>query len=125
MKPVTRDPLAMISYSELKQHAHDQFVIWPYENRLRGFEGGDWRREFELLKIQPGAVERELSPGLKFHYLSDMQTDEVLIVKLFDSAGLGDGATESIGTMHGSPDLGELAHGEERESLEIRVLAFW
>ena len=39
--------------------------------------------------------------------------------------GLGEEAEEAGPPYHGSPDLGDAATGEGRESIEVRVVAFW
>lgn len=128
MKTVTRDPLAMAPWSHASQRS--DFVVEPYDNRVSGYKG-DWKKEFAMLKVRPAAVEGggvgagTFERDLSFYYISNMEPDEVLFVKLFDTAGLGTRADEEVGCLHGSPDLGEVAYGEDRESVEVRCLAFW
>ncbi|KAK4506268.1 hypothetical protein PRZ48_004233 [Zasmidium cellare] len=118
MKTVTRDPLAMTPWSHASNRA--DFVVEPYDNRVPGYKG-DWKKEFAMLKIRPEAAEDKSEKDLKFFYISNMEPDEVLFVKLFDTAGLGSNASEEVGCLHGSPDLGDVAYGESRESVEVRL----
>lgn len=122
LKQVTRDPLAMASWNQASNSPG--LVIEPYNNRVQGYEG-DWIKELAFLKVRPEAVEEAGDSGLKFYYVSNMQPHEVLFVKLFDTAGLGKDASEDVGCLHGSPDLGEAAYGDPRESVEVRCMAFW
>lgn len=122
MKTVTRDPLAMTPWSHASQRS--DFVVEPYDNRVPGYKG-DWKKEFAMLKVRPEAVASGNEKDLSFFYVSNMEPDEVLFVKLFDTAGLGSRACEEVGCLHGSPDLGDVAYGEDRESVEVRCLAFW
>ncbi|KAF2159567.1 hypothetical protein M409DRAFT_60643 [Zasmidium cellare ATCC 36951] len=122
MKTVTRDPLAMAPWSHASQHG--DFVVEPYDNRVAGYKG-DWKKEFAMLKVRPEATKNEGEKDLKFYYVSNMEPDEVLFVKLFDTAGVGSQAKEEVGCLHGSPDLGDVAYGETRESVEVRCMAFW
>ncbi|CAK1360341.1 hypothetical protein CB0940_06402 [Cercospora beticola] len=124
LKPVTRDPLALIPWSEVQKN--DDFVLWPYENRVPGYKG-DWKKELAMLKVKPEALSKIGSEdkGLQFWYISEMQRDEVLFVTMFNTAGLGKGANQEVGCLHGSPDLGEAGYGEARESIEVKCMAFW
>lgn len=120
LKPVTRDPLAFSTYEEIENDG--RFVVEPYLNRLPGLNG-DWERELEMLKIKE---DRKGAEGtLKWRYISRLQADELMFVKLFDSAGHLQRGPESDGVLHGSPDLGDAAYGDTRESIEVRVIAFW
>lgn len=63
----------------------------------------------------------------RWFWLPEQNPDEVLVIKLADShAGrVGqDGRMVAGSTAHGSPDMGG-AEGEPRESIEVRVIAFW
>lgn len=122
IKPITRDPLAVVPWSEAMHHP--EMVVEPYDNRNQGYNG-DWTRELAMLKIRPECVDKTNDQRLKFYYVSEMQPDEVLFVKMFDTAGLGTDAKEEVGCLHGSPDLGEAGYGDARESVEVRCIAFW
>lgn len=120
--PVTRDPLALVPWNEVAKRS--DFVIEPYLNRADG-ANGDWLKELAMMKIRPEALELNADSDLKWFYVSNMQPDEVLFVKMFDTAGLGDSSGVELGCLHGSPDLGAAGHGQLRESVEVRCMAFW
>ena len=64
------------------------------------------------------------SSGQKWHFISEQEPEEVMVIGLFDSQR--DRETVAAGgTLHSSVDL-EGTEGEEaRESLELRCLAIW
>ena len=119
LRPVTRDPLAMTPWSAVSKHS--DFVIEPYMNRMQGVKG-DWKKNLAMLKVKPSAAALERP---KFYFVDHMQTNEVLFVKMFDTAGFGEDATQELGCLHGSPDLGDAGYGDPRESIEVRCMAFW
>ena len=130
LKKVTRDPLVMARWREING-ADDDVVMWQYEIRNPGRQG-DWCRELEMLRV-PGGIDlpnEEINGAVdagrtQWYYLPDQNPDEVLVIKLFDSAALGESVNEAGGAVHGSPDIGEAAYGDARESVEVRLLAFW
>ena len=144
------------------------YVYWPYQNKIPGRPelGGDHMRELAMLGVVARGGERlsssssppsssegttdasststtdENSTALKWYYLSSHKPDEVLFIKLFDSAALGADAEHAGAPWHASPEIGtgagvgvgtgaagadggEGAEAEARESIELRVLAFW
>ena len=122
IRPITRDPLVFTPYHSIKNDS--ELMMWQYDVREPGF-AGDWHRELEMAKVRPHCADGAVCEDLKWYYVSDMQPDEVLVLKLFDSASLGEGAEEAAGVLHASPDIGDAAHGGLRESIEVRVLAIW
>ena len=71
-------------------------------------------------------AEGEPSELLTWYYVSGQGPDEVLFIKLFDSAALGSDADHAPAPWHASPKIGDAAGGSEaRESIDIRVMAFW
>lgn len=131
LKPVTRDPLAMVPRREID--GDPDLVFWRYDNRVPGPDG-DWLRQLEMVKLRTDAVvlREQLggdqvieAAGPAWYYLPDQQIDEVLVVQLSDTASLGPGATVGGGTAHASPDLGHAGYGDARESVEVRVIAIW
>jgi hypothetical protein len=44
--------------------------------------------------------------SLKWYYLSEQKPDEVLIIKLVDSAALGEHAQDAGAPWHASPEIG-------------------
>lgn len=91
---VTRDPLALTPWSDAI--TSDDFVVEPYLNRVQGIQG-DWLKELAMLKVKPDVLERKHEPNLKWYHVSNMQPDEVLFVKMFDTAGLGESTGEELG----------------------------
>lgn len=151
LKKVTRDPLAFAptwQFTENEGKGHDVYP-WPYQNRNMGSRG-DWLRELEMLRVKQERAEAlgkakqaasldeyfkdpaafsvgQLEDGkATWYFLDSLDVDEVLFVKLFDSAGLGGGASGVVpAPLHGSPDLGEAAPGDARESIEVRLMCVW
>lgn len=92
-------------------------------------------RELVMLVSGEGESENEGGGGadggekpeeaLKWYYVSDQEPDEVLLIKFFDSASLGDERDQAGGPYNGSPGIGDAGVGEARESIEVRVVAFW
>ena len=126
LKKITRDPLALAVRKNLKGLDND-LHLWPYEIRNHGTDG-DWNRELEMLRVkhhQSGETRDEVDESIDWYYLPEQEPNEVLVFKLFDSAGLDASAKESEGVPHGSPDLGNAGYGDPRESIEVRLYAVW
>ncbi len=151
LKKVTRDPLTMAPRAQFED-SDSEIVAQPYDIRTMG-HWGDCIRQLIMLRVKEGSelenkgklLGHQLVSGIKayppdsvspadytsedekikFYYCSEMESDEVLLVKLADSAAQGENAPEADGPMHASPDLREFAYGDARESLEIRLLAVW
>ena len=130
-KKVTRDPLAMAVRKNLQNIENNDLLLWSYEVRVPG-KDGDWNRELEMLRVKPdrvgetkGVPREEVDDSIDWYYLPEQEPDEVLVFKLFDSAGLDASAQESEGAPHGSPDLGDAGYGDARESIEVRLYAIW
>ena len=128
LRKVTRDPLAMIPWRDVGKGDRN-VEMWQYDIRVPGRDG-DWCRELEMLRAGGEVPAKEdavvdADPVAKWYYVPEQKPDEVLVIKLFDSAALGDGAEGAAGAPHASPDLGEGGYGEARESVEVRLLAFW
>lgn len=60
---------------------------------------------------------------IRWYYLSEQEPDEVLFIKLFDSATLGKDALDASATWHASLEIG-VVEEHPRESIELRVFAF-
>lgn len=128
LKKVRRDPL-VLAPRKAPISADSDLVYWPYENRfLSPAElGGEYLREFAKLGVTRESPEgnSKSSDFLKWYYLSEQETDEVLIIKLFDSAALGENSQEACAPWHGSPEIGAAADDYARESIDVRVMVFW
>ncbi|KFY98592.1 hypothetical protein V498_01382 [Pseudogymnoascus sp. VKM F-4517 (FW-2822)] len=123
---VQRDPLCIAP----RRKDTGELVMYPYDLRVLGHAelGGDFLREVALLGVQreevgvKGAVD---AGALKWYYVSKQTREEVIVLKFFDSAALGRDGEEAEGPWHGSPDIGDVYGEEGRESIEVRVVAFW
>lgn len=129
LRKVGRDPIALASRRERPQ-ANGERVHWPYFNRIPGPADfhGDFLREFAFLGVKskeaPAAGADD--GDLKWYYMSEQEPEEVLFIKLFDSAALGETSTHAGSPYHASPEIGDAAKSDDpRESIDIRVLVFW
>ncbi|KAF7193060.1 Gibberellin cluster GA4 desaturase [Pseudocercospora fuligena] len=123
LKPVQRDPLTLSPRpQEDKSEPGPDGVYWPYENRIPGYKG-DYLKEYAML----GTKTREQQEGdqMKWYYVPKQRPEEVLFIKLFDSASLGEGSEHASAPWHASPEIGSVEGEEPRESIDVRVLAFW
>lgn len=128
VRKVTRDPLAMAPYLSVEMDS--RFAIVPHQIKQPGVEG-DWLKELATLKFKDHNSQNTIDTtgvGLQWHYISNQENCEVLLIKSFDSAALPsqNGTTgEAAGVPHASPDIGAAGFGDARASIEVRVLAFW
>ena len=111
VKTVRRDPLAVsVSASILRE----DFV--PFDYRVPNL---DDEYLVEAYSIKPP---KDASLQL-WYWLPEQKPDEVLVIRLADSeAQKGKVAANSA---HGSPVIPGTEHEEARESIEVRILAFW
>ncbi|KAK5997677.1 Gibberellin cluster GA4 desaturase [Cladobotryum mycophilum] len=128
LKKVERDPLTLAPRREHSAATDGEMVYWRYENKVPGPEelSGDFLKEYAMLGVQgEDAATQEGNNSLKWYYVSGQERDEVLFIKLFDSASLGADAQHAGAPWHASPEIGNAQGDETRESLDIRVLVFW
>lgn len=128
LRKVGRDPLAVASRNKGEPTTTSgDFVHHFYENKIRGDPdlNGDFLKEYTMLGVKsPEAPVPDDS--LKWYYVSEQEPDEVLFIKLFDSAALGADSEHAPAPWHGSPEIGEAASSDEpRESIDIRIIVFW
>jgi hypothetical protein len=129
LKKVERDPLALAPWKSTIDTNGD-LVFWPYTNKIPGPPelGGDFLKEYAMLGVQgeeAPASQADNANALKWYYLSAQEPEEVLIIKFFDSAALGENAAEAGAPFHASPEIGGRGGERPRESIELRVLAIW
>ncbi|KAL2001275.1 hypothetical protein VTN02DRAFT_1964 [Thermoascus thermophilus] len=111
LKMVRRDPIAVLhpaSYDadkELVEHVNKQ----PGQN-------GPYISGIHMLKGDNAGSHR-------WCWISEQKSDEVLLIQFFDSHARKDG--RPVGAPHGSPELLGVEHEEWRQSVEVRVVAFW
>jgi hypothetical protein len=127
-KQIGRDPLAL-GPRRKNTSSNGELVYWRYENRVPGHSelGGDFLREYAMLGVQGESPVSDAngSDSLQWYYLSAQDIDEVYIIKFFDSAALGEDAQDAGAPWHASPDIGAVGDDHPRESIELRVIAFW
>ena len=115
LKPVRRDPIAL---SDCRTFPKEDYiplnVLFP-----SGGEGKTSGTHTEQSFLAYGSEKHE------WHWISNQQPDEVLIIQLFDSEAEKNGLGVAGGVMHSSVDI-EGTEGEEpRESLETRCTVIW
>lgn len=129
-KTVGRDPISLAPAPNTGILNNGDMIHFPYHNRVPGTAelGGDWLKEYALLGVQseyPAETTSSERDALKWYYLSRQEPDDVLFIKLFDSAALGENAEHAGAPYHASPEIGDVEGSQPRESIDIRVLAFW
>lgn len=130
---VGRDPITLAPRREIPT-ASRSMIYWPYENKIPGQAnlGGDFLKQYAMLGISGEDIDTtnvhnngsDVDP-LEWYYVSAQEPDEVLFIKLFDSASLGSSAQHAGAPWHASPEIGDIEGAQVRESIEIRVLVFW
>lgn len=111
LKPVTRDPIAVLDFKTATP------AKWkPFDYRSTGYRG-----DFLLEACAINAPDEDEEQD--WYYVSEQKPDEVLLIKFADSESEVDPKV-AAGCGHGSPAIvGQ--QGDTRESIESRVLAFW
>jgi hypothetical protein len=128
VKKVGRDPITLAPRRESETY-DNEMVYWPYLNRIPGPAelGGDYLKQYAMLGVK-GEERPSIPDGskrLKWYYLPAQEPDEVLFIQLFDSASLGTNAQHAGAPWHASPEIGAVEGDQPRESIDIRVVAFW
>jgi hypothetical protein len=114
LKPVTRDPIAVLNWTspgDIKKH------LIPWDYRARGFDG-------EYLLEAYTVTKPEKPEDHEWYYVSNQQPHEVLIFKFADTESMYDDKIAAA-AGHGSPRIPGTENEPARESIESRVLAFW
>lgn len=140
LRKVGRDPITLSPRREVLSLSGEttyngeldyngEMVYWPYLNRIPGTAelGGDFLKQYAMLGVR-GEEKPRVSDGsepVMWYFLPGQESDEVLFIQLFDSASLGTHAQHAGAPWHASPELGAAAGDQPRESIDIRVLAFW
>ncbi|CRG86466.1 hypothetical protein PISL3812_03472 [Talaromyces islandicus] len=130
LKKIGRDPLALCPRTKKTANVNDgQYFYFHYDNKVPGppHLGGDFLKEYAVLGLQSVGDSGDAAQvsTLKWYYVSAQEPDEVLFIKLFDSAALGEDARHAGAPWHASPDVGDANSSDPRESIELRVVAFW
>jgi hypothetical protein len=117
LKPVKRDPLALSDVSVFPSEDYLPFnILFPSGD---GTGGDEMKTHREMGYLAYG------SDTHKWHWISNQQPDEVLVIQFFDSEAEKVGPGPAGGVIHSSVTL-EGTEGEEaRESLEVRCTVMW
>ncbi|KAK3320260.1 GA4 desaturase [Cercophora scortea] len=116
LKPVRRDPLALLDQRTLKD---EDFIPVNITTPCLGREDGSTETH------EAEGYLASYREGHEWNWIEDQKPEEVLVIGLFDSGMEREGGVASGGTLHSSVEL-EGREGEEaRESLELRCLCVW
>lgn len=126
LKKVGRDPISLSPRREVRS-ADGERVYFPYVNKVPGPKelNGDYLKQYAMLGVQGEEAPKDEQVALKWYYISEHEPDEVLFIKLFDSASLGADAEHASAPWHASPEIGSVLGDNPRESFDARVLVFW
>ncbi|KAK9850939.1 hypothetical protein MYU51_011621 [Penicillium brevicompactum] len=121
LKTIHRDPLGVCDGSTLEPG--DLLPIqMDYSNSVRAKAlGGE-----KGLKTTVGweIAMAKYSPGQRWYYLSEMKTEEALLMRIYDS-NIAGGLDEGRVAVHASFEDRDAKEDEARESIEFRCLVFW
>ena len=121
LKPVLRDPLALLDPRTCKPEDYLQVVVkTPYL--------GDPAKDGQTHDTDSFLA--RWSEGQQWNWIEGQMPEEVLVIGLWDSEAEGRGngclGVSGGGTLHSSVDLvGQESVREARESLELRCLCVW
>jgi hypothetical protein len=114
LKTVRRDPLALSDCRSFPKKDYVEFkVLFP-----SGVEGGEETHR-ESVYLAYGSEKHE------WHWISNQEPDEVLIIQLFDSEAEKNGLGVAGGVMHSSVHIDGTQNEEARESVEVRCTVIW
>ncbi|KAI2637858.1 GA4 desaturase [Hypomontagnella submonticulosa] len=115
LKTVKRDPLAVIDLRTFKE-ADCVPIDIPFPNLGTGTNS---------THLEEGLLAR-FSEDHKWCWIDNQTSEEVLVLRFFDSDAEGNGfAVSGGGTFHSSVELPSTENEAARESLEIRCLCIW
>lgn len=115
MKTVKRDPIAVLDYRSIDK---PELVETDFRVPSELNEDGEYICKAWLHKPP-------ISPAnLKWYWMPEQKTDEVLFIKFSDSAAEED-ENIAAGCIHCSPIILGTEDEEARCSVEVRVYAFW
>ncbi len=114
LKPVTRDPVAVLDWKSPGDITKD---LHAFDYRAVGYKG-DYLLEAYMMSKPKNQDDHE------WYFVPEQKPHEVLMFKFADTESQYD--SEVAGACgHGSPFIVGTEDEEPRESIEARVLAFW
>lgn len=117
-RPITtvrRDPLAVCDWRTVNK---EDLIAIQYRNPSSINESGEYI--MEAYNVLPRRALEQ-----KWYWMPEQRQDEVLIIKFADTAAAESGGEIAEHCLHGSPILPGTESEPPRESIEVRVLAFW
>lgn len=119
LKPVRRDPLALSDCRTFpKEDYVDYNVLFPSAAKDDDNGEGEISHKEEVF-LAYGSEKHA------WHWISNQQPDEVLLIQLFDSEAEKNGLGVAGGVMHSSVYIDGTEHEEARESVEVRCTVIW
>jgi hypothetical protein len=112
LQPIERDPLGFVDFQSV-----DKKDLVSYFMRPPGIHG-PYETDIKLAKASPEGKHR-------WYWCRDQRPDELTILKFFDSESEKPGSKIAGGIPHCSFHLEGTDDLPPRESLEVRVIAFW
>lgn len=114
LKTVKRDPLALSDCRTFpKEDYVDYTVLYP-----TGVDDGTATHRAAVF-LAYGSEQHA------WHWISNQEPDEVLVIQLFDSEAEKNGLGVAGGVMHSSVELEGMEEEEARESIEVRCTVIW
>jgi len=120
LRTVERDPLAVALYGSIEK---DDFLPVPYRALSESNEDGEYIMEALIVKPPKDDVSLEKQ---KWYIVPNQTPDEVLIIKFADTGAEKDPENVAGFAAHASPAVEGISDDTEvRESVEVRIIAFW
>jgi hypothetical protein len=117
LKTVRRDPLALSDCRSFPKKDYVDFnVLFPTGVKS---DGSNEESHKESVFLAYGSEKHE------WHWISNQEPDEVLVIQLFDSDAEKNGLGVAGGVMHSSVHIEGTESEEARESVEVRCTVIW
>jgi len=114
LKTVRRDPIAL---SDCRTFPKEDYVNFSVLCPTGVDDGSSSHRESVFLA--------HASENHAWHWISNQEPDEVLVIQLFDSDAEKNGLGVAGGVMHSSVEIEGTENEEARESIEVRCTVIW
>jgi hypothetical protein len=115
LKTVKRDPIAVLDWRSLDK---SDLALHEFRALSELTEEGEYMIE-AVIATPPKHPEKQ-----KWYWMPEQKPDEVLMIKFADSESAVD-SNVAGGCVHSSPVIPGTENEEPRQSVEVRVYAFW
>ena len=115
LKPVKRDPLAVVDYKTVKE---EDYIPVGVNYPCLGRPGTNDTHSANCFLAKH-------SEGHKWYWIDNQSPEEVLVLRFFDSDVEPSHGTAAGGVLHSSVEMAGTDDVEARESLEIRCMCIW